>query len=177
MSDHSLPKTVDALKYADQNKVLEGHVAVKLMPRLLEMLEDESGFVQVYLEFDRDEQRLRVLKGRLNATLQMRCERCLKPVAKEIESNFELGIVLSDEDAKQLPRRYEPLLLELDEPLELKEVIEEELILSLPMFAYHEACAGDYEQADNEPAEDAVDKDEGEKENPFSVLSELKLKK
>jgi len=171
MSEHSLPKTVDPLKYADQNKVLNGVVAIKLMPRLLDMLADDRGEVKVTLEFDRDEQNLRVLRGQLESVVRMECQRCLAPVETLIESEFALGIVLSDEQAKNLPKHYEPLLVEPEE-LVLMDVIEEEMILSLPMFAYH----GDCDAAPNTSAS-AEEAPLEEKENPFSVLSDLKLKK
>ncbi len=169
MSDHSLPKVIDPLKYADQNRVLQGVVTLNLMPRLVDLLAEPTGSVEVELEFDRDEQHLRVLKGKLDTVVSLTCQRCLNPVEKQVSSRFELGIVLTDEQAKHLPKHYEPLLVEPDK-LVLLDVIEEELILSLPMFAYHESC-GDGQLENDESAEAQ------EKPNPFSVLSELKLKK
>ena len=145
------------------------------MPRLVELLASDSGSIAVELEFDRDEQGIRVLKGSLSTNVERTCERCLGPVSQEISTDFALGVVLTDEDAKQLPGRYEPLLVD-PESLEISEVIEEELMLSLPMFAYHETCHGDYQQADQDEADGSEERDEG-KENPFSVLSDLKLKK
>lgn len=174
MSDHSLPKTLNPFKYADQNKDLQGHIAVHLMPRLTELLVDSEGVVNIELEFGRDEQRLRILKGKLTSDLNLLCQRCLHPVNKTINSEFQLGIVMSDEQAQNLPRVYEPLLVE-NEELVLLDVIEEELILSLPMFAYHDDCEPEeYSQGD---VEESTETDDEEKENPFAVLSELNLKK
>ena len=176
MSDHTLPKTLDPFKYADQNRILEGEIALHLMPRLAEMLVDTNGRVKVELEFDRDPQRLRILNGKLNTSVNLVCQRCLHPVTKEIESKFMLGIVYNDEQAQNLPRAYEPLLVE-DEKLVLLDVIEEELILSLPMFPYHAACdTEDYVKAEeSEAAPEALE--EENKPNPFEVLSGLKIKK
>lgn len=175
MSDHTLPKTLDPFKYADQNKILEGEIALHLMPRLAEMLVDTEGRVKVALEFDRDPQRLRILKGALNATVNLVCQRCLQPVAQVIESEFTLGIVFNDEQAQNLPRSYEPLLVE-DEKLVVLDVVEEELILSLPMFAYHDNCEMEGHQQDQE-SDVAAEELEEKKPNPFEVLSGLKLNK
>jgi len=173
MSDHSLPTTLDPFKYADQNKVLEGEIAISLMSRLTGMLVDSTGVVEIELEFDRDAQNLRILKGKLSADAKMLCQRCLNPVAKSIQSEFTLGIVMNDEQAQNLPRAYEPLFVEHDSKLVIQDVIEEEMILSLPMFAYHEDCkASDYPQE-----ESVADFIEEEKVNPFDVLAGLKLKK
>jgi len=169
MSDTTLPKTVDPLKYADQDKVLEGHLSIHLMPRLAETLVESTGEVDVKLIFGRDAQNLRVLNGELTTRLLLTCQRCLQPVETPIQSRFSLGIVLNDEQAQNLPRVYEPLLVEPDK-LVVLDVIEEELILSLPMFAYHDDCViesgSQAEHKDNEGV--------SEKTNPFSVLSELK---
>lgn len=169
MSDHTLPKIVDPLKYADQDRVLEGHISIHLMSRLTEMLVEPKGVAGVKLEFGRDAQNLRVLNGELSTSLLLMCQRCLRPVKTPVLSQFSLGIVLTDEQAQNLPRRYEPLLVEPNE-LVLKDVIEEELILSLPMFAYHDDCV--MEHAPQVEAEDVAG--ESGTTNPFSVLSELK---
>ncbi len=176
MSDHTLPKTLDPFKYADQNKILEGEIALNLMPRLTDLLVDTHGKVKVELEFDRDPQRLRILKGKLQSTLNLVCQRCLNPVMQEVSSEFTLGIVFNDEQAQNLPRTYEPLLIE-DEKLVVLDLVEEELILSLPMFAYHDSCEVDgYQQT--QPAETLeVEIEKPKKPNPFEVLSDLKLKK
>jgi len=171
MSEHTLPKAIDPLKYADQNKILEGSLSIKLMPRLVELLVDSNGTVDVKLEFDRDAQNYRVLNGELNAKVTLLCQRCLNPVIKPISSQFALGMVFDDEQAQNLPRAYEPLLVSLDS-LVVADVIEEELILSLPMFAYHDNCHNEHA-----PETESDDFEKGEeKENPFDVLSALKIK-
>jgi len=137
------------------------------------MLVNSKGVSAVELEFDRDAQNLRILKGKLDAEVNLLCQRCLHPVKKRIRSEFQLGIVMTDEQAQNLPRVYEPLLVEHDEKLVIQDVVEEELILSLPMFAYHDDCeASDYPQV-----EDIAEIVEEEKVNPFDVLAKLKLKK
>jgi uncharacterized protein len=171
MSRHALPREVTPLKYADQGRSLSGVVALSSLPRLATVLEGEPvGAVEVELLFTRDEQRQRLLKGSLHAHVNVVCQRCLEPVEIPVHSEFALGIVLNDEQARNLPRIYEPLMTE-PERMDLFEVVEEELLLSLPMFAYHEHCriGGSAEMERSEPAEPAV-----EKPNPFSVLSVLK---
>ncbi|MDX1451168.1 MAG: YceD family protein [Oleiphilaceae bacterium] len=176
MSDHSLPKSIDPFKYADQSKVLEGSLSVHLLDRAVEMLAGSQGSIAVRLEFGRDEQNIRVLKGTLSTRVALECQRCLEAVEKDIHSEFALGIVLSDEQAKHLPKDYEPLLVESDK-VDLFEVIEEELILSLPMFAYHDACSAHDESGKSERIEHNEQESEPKRPNPFSVLSDLKLKK
>lgn len=174
MSEHTLPKTVDPLKYADQNKILEGSLPISIMPRLAEMLVDSDGQVDVKLEFDRDAQNYRILNGEIDTTVTLLCQRCLLPVAKPIKSKFTLGMVFSDEQAQNLPREYEPLLVGT-EKLEISDILEEELILSLPMFAYHDACKNEHAPKIEDEQQSTGNKSD-EKENPFKILSELNIK-
>ena len=77
----------------------------------------------------------------------------------------------TEEHAKNLPRYYDPLIVAGDD-LELFPMVEEELILSLPIVPYHDDCSvqtsfGDVATTDNET----------DKPNPFSVLASLKADK
>lgn len=98
----------------------------------------------------------------------MTCQRCLEPVEVAVEADFNLGVAASEEAAKQLPRSYDPLIIEGEE-IELLSVVEEELILSLPFDAYHDDCSINTSFGEAE----AVAED-NEKPNPFSVLAQLK---
>lgn len=172
MSEHSIPKTIDIFKYTDQSRELQGILALSGMPRLEDVLVSLEGDVNVKLSFSKDEQGQRIVIGALEAMVELICERCLTPVTKKVSSNFELGVVMSDEEAKALPRAYEPLLVE-SESLNVNDLVEEELMLSLPMFAYHDTCDGDY-QLEAEPDEIESTETEIKKDNPFDVLSVLK---
>ena len=48
-----------------------------------------------------------------------------------------LAVVWTDDQAAHLPRHLEPLVVE-DEACSLWDVVEDELILALPSFSYHE---------------------------------------
>ena|SRR3990167_3527321 len=170
MSKHTLPREVSPLKYADQGRRLSGVIALSQLPRVMEVIEDaHEGDVEIELEFSCDEQRQKLLKGRLEASVSLLCQRCLAPVRLPVHSDFTLGMVLNDEQARNLPKCYEPLMVE-PEHLDLYDVVEEELLLSLPMFAYHEQCQSDMRKgSDAENADPAL-----KKPNPFSVLSVLK---
>ncbi len=138
------------------------------MPNLCQALADQEGEVKVDLQFAVDEQRIRTVTGSASGHLFMTCQRCLEPVEVAVEADFNLGIAASEEAAKQLPRSYDPLIVEGEE-IELLPVVEEELILSLPFDAYHDDCSIQTSFGEAEAA--AVETD---KPNPFSVLAQLK---
>lgn len=171
MNQGLLPVRVDPLKSVEQQAEISGSLAISKLERLQDFLQDASGEVQVDLQFGQDEQGVSLLRGRCQAPVLMTCQRCMKPVTVNLHTEFELGIVFSDEQAKHLPKCYEPVLADR-ESLDLLNVIEDEVILSLPMYAYHEDCGEHTRVLKAQEAE--PEETEAPKNNPFSVLEQLK---
>ncbi|MBY4677173.1 YceD family protein [Marinobacterium arenosum] len=174
MSYGPLPKRIDPRKLAEREVRFESSVDVDQLPRLVECLALPDGKIEVDLQFSVDEQRIRTIVGSARGDLHMACQRCLEPVEVEVAATFNLAIAASEEAAKQLPRYYDPLIVE-DEEIELLPVLEEELILSLPMVPYHQDCSIQTSFGDDAGAVDADGAESAsEKPNPFSVLAKLK---
>lgn len=177
MSYGPLPKRIDPRKLAEREVRFDSVVLVKDLPNLVDCLALPDGELKVDLQFGKDEQHLRTIVGSAKGCVHMACQRCLDSVEVEVEATFNLAIALTEEQAKQLPRRYDPLILE-EEEIELFPVLEEELILSLPMVPYHQDCSvqTSFGDADGATQSDASDK-ASDKTNPFSVLAQLKANK
>lgn len=173
MSEKFIPEHVDPYRHAEQNLSLEGAVKLIDMQRLSASCGhiSENDRVNVKLQFGVDEQGLTYLKGHLAANLSLQCQRCLGPFTYEIISDFALGIVKSLEEEKALPDQYEPAMVQEDGQLALRELIEDELILNLPIIPRHELD----ECPVKLPLKDAG-WEEGKAENPFNVLQILKHK-
>jgi len=172
MSNAPLPKKIDPRKLAERGVRIEGEAELSLFPNLASLLVNEQGKVKADLQFENDELRIRTIKGCANGTVNMTCQRCLEPVEIEVEANFNLAIAPTEEHAKTLPRYYDPLIVEGEE-LELLSMVEEELILSLPIVPYHDDCSVQTSYGD----EAAADTETDSKPNPFSVLASLKADK
>ena len=169
MNQALFPVRVDPLKSVEQSTKYSGSTAISELDRLQGFLQDDSGEAQIEIQFGHDEQGTALLRGKCQAQVHMTCQRCMNPVEVEISTNFELGIVFSDEQAKHLPRQYEPIICERN-AMTLLPVIEDELILSLPMFAYHHNCDDNELQAKEEP----ILVETEAPNTPFSVLEQLK---
>ena len=160
-----LPTVVDPYKLADQDGVVEGILPLTTLERLHPLLLDSDATAEVCLRFGRDEENRRVVSGTLSALVKVECQRCLEPMMYPVTSEFKLGLVLSDEQAAQLPRQLEPLLIE-EREMDVWRVIEDELLLSLPAFPLHSESecvkAPVVEPSPQEPV--------AAKENPFRVL-------
>ncbi|WP_445157189.1 YceD family protein [Halomonas sp. E14] len=169
-----LPDKVEPYRLAARAERLAGLMSLDRFERLAEQVGAQSGDCRVWLEFGIDAQGRREIRGRLEAELQLPCRRCLEPLAQSVASDFLLGMVTSDTLAADLPGTHEPVLVE-NEQLNLLEVVEDELILSLPQVVYHDEahCRVSRDQLSSgeapEPSEPAA--------NPFEVLRHLKGKK
>lgn len=171
MSYGPLPKRVDPRKFAQHEAVIEGEAPVAEMPRLASYLNEELGNVHVELRFAMDEQRLHTISGEARGEVFMICQRCLEPVAVAVNADVNLAVVFTEEQAKNLPKYYDPLIVEAED-VELLSLIEDELILSLPLVKYHDNCSVQTSFGDEQEAVRTQDT----KTNPFSVLAQLKEK-
>lgn len=163
-----LPYEVDALKFCQQRVVLTGQLPISAMPRLLASLVAEEGVADVDVHFSVDEQARKRIGGTVQAQVQMQCQRCLNAVAVDVSSEVQVALVWSDEQAANLPRGIEPVEVDDAHSLSLLELVEDELLLALPLVAHHSQC----EMPTFDPGATLVD--EGKKDNPFQVLAALK---
>jgi uncharacterized protein len=115
------------------------------------------------------------LNLRARAVAPLQCQRCLSPVALPLEVDREVLLVHGEEQAARLDEELEDDVLALPERLNLLELLEDELILALPIVPRHDGdCpnplaglgsqAGAADDADEQP----------ERVHPFAVLAQLK---
>lgn len=166
-----IPPHVDPRKLADRGATLEGEWPMAQFSRLCEQLVSDAGTVHARLEFGRDEQGLIVMRGELEVEVQMVCQRCLEPATLPVHSRFVYAVLREGASADSLPKSYDALEVG-EEPLDLIELVEDELLLALPIVPAHEpdACQppGGFAAAP-EPSVNEVSRS-----NPFDVLAQLK---
>lgn len=164
-----LPRFVDPGRLAQRNASLEGIIAPESLPRLLDAA-TVAGDVAIKLDFDIDEQDRRRITGACEADVDLVCQRCLGPKREHLSGKVNLAIVRTEHQAKQLPGSIEPWFVE-DGEVDLYAIVEEELLLSLPLVAFHEDECVDPRLM--KVGEEIEEQDE-QGENPFNVLAELK---
>lgn len=163
-----LPQYLDPRKYADQGRVIEGQLPVGELSRLQDLEDSLENLVQVALTFGRDEEGRCCITGQVSAVLSFPCQRCLAPVEYNVSSSVNVAVVWNEEQAKALPDALDPLIVS-EKSLLLSQLLEEELILAMPILAVHEVCPESL-PVSTEPE----DLEQPEKENPFAVLASLK---
>lgn len=166
-----LPERIEPLRLADAGRRFEGSIELAGLTRLAPLLISDQGRLEVSLVFDRDEAGTRYLAGEMRGHLQLTCQRCMQPMDFALDTRFRLGLVHGEEDGQRLPPSYEPLIV-ASEPMPTAQIVEDEVLLALPIVAMHEdphPCAAP-KQA--EPLPEGM-----QRENPFAVLAQLKRDK
>lgn len=75
-----------------------------------------------------------------STTISLECRRCLEPVEVPLRVDTRLRFVRGDDAAAELDAESEYDVLPLTRSLDLRVLIEDELLLSLPVLPAHEVC-------------------------------------
>ena len=169
MSRDRLPESIDPDRIFARRGSLEGEIPVSRFRRLKDYLSDTGGQARVQLDFGFDENGRRLVTGRLNARLALQCQRCLEDLRLEVDTPLRVLVLPSDEEVRALPGEEEAVVA--GESLDLLALIEDELILSLPIVPYHgdEQCSEAFNRLQREQPAPG-----GGSDSPFAKLKELK---
>ena len=173
MANASLSKRLDAKSFVDIEKVLTGSIEMVGLERFQGAVESVMSAIDYRLAFQTDAEGYRMIDGSCSARITAVCQRCLDAVELDVEGEFQVGLAYSDEEAKHLPKHYEPVLMDNNGNIDPYELLEDELILALPMFANHELGECEVKQP---VAEAAHIETTSERDNPFDVLKQFKSK-
>lgn len=164
----ALPERVDPWRMVQARRVFEGRLAIHSMPRLCEALANGGGDVGYRMEFGTDAFGTAYLRLELEAGLSLVCQRTLDVFVLPVVIRQAFGLIADEADEAALPEPYEALLAS-DGQLALRDVIEDELILALPVVALSPGAPIEDVALANVPA------DEEAAENPFAALAQLKI--
>ncbi len=170
MSEPSFNEYIAPFKLARGAQRIRGTLPLAAMERLGGYLVSREGEARFDFTFGIDDERHYFARGSASASLRMECQRCRETVTVEVSADTSVAFVGSDDQARALPEHYEPVVVE-EERLSLGELVEEELILALPLVATHArgSCRSGFE-----PEPEAAAEPDEERENPFAVLASLK---
>ena len=148
--------------------MLDFDIALAQLPRLSARAELMGGSVQGTVRFGRDAGRA-VADVALEGAARLRCQRCMQPMALPLSAQVKVALLASEAEANALSEAFEPVLA-ADGRISLAELIEEEVLLSLPIVPMHAA------EERCEPLENAGGASEPPAETtqrPFARLGEL----
>lgn len=177
MSQEFVASRLDVQAFAQAGAVLSGQDPLSKFERLLaetgnpgasrtvqweargEMQTDASGHAQVWLHLS------------AQVSLPLICQRCLGPADIEVVVDRSFRFVATEAQAQAEDEEAEEDVLALGRDFSLQELIEDELLMELPVVPRHEVCPAPVKLAVQDADFDAA---QTGKPNPFAVLAGLK---
>ena len=164
---HPVPDVLDAWRMVAARREFEGRIPLAAMTRLASSLFDTEGEVRFRLAFGIDALQVSYVELGIDAALPMECQSSLKRFLLPVQISQRLGLIRDEADEAALPEEYEALLVDADAMLRPAELVEDELILALPVVA----VAPDAEAVE---CDFAPTTDEAAAANPFAALAGFK---
>lgn len=183
-----LPRHIDPWRLAGEGRQLQGKLPLALLSRLQEScVGPAKAEVDVDLGFAALETGEARIYGHLAVTVVLSCQRCLEPMEVALEAHVDVLALRQEAAHGSLAQSGEGLVLV--PPVLLSELVEDELLLALPMLPRHaqEQCVAAQYLA-NPGAPEGVDgvsddattaasaKAEQQAPNPFAVLRQWRNK-
>lgn len=183
MSANTFPAQIEPFKWAEQGYSWSGSLPLSSFARIAREAVGpiDHHLVQIDCKLSLDPyHRIVWLDGNVEMKVPMECQRCLEPVECAFVSNFHLALVDDESLVERLDEDADFIVLGESEAttkgdysapatVNLLALIEDELLLLMPLSPKHDTCEHKHQPAD----EDFV---EEERDNPFDVLASLKGK-
>jgi len=162
---------IDTLDFASKGREISGEVQVADLERLQDLLENQQGKLTYKIRGGVDDQGNHYLDVSVNGLCKVRCQRCLEGMDYPIQ--LVTRLMLRDQaslDAEELlagqpgrEQEYDSILA--DDHLDVSSLLEDEILLSLPIAPRHEQ--GTCQMAGGENMQQ-------EERRPFAALAKLK---
>lgn len=170
------PRRLDVEAFADAGATLKGEWLLSELERLSEAAQGRSADdAEVVAAWQVRGEARRTGAGSPQTWLHLQarcpiallCQRCLNPVRLDVVATRSFLFVAGEQTAAELDESSEDDVLALTRALDLRELVEDELLLSLPIVPKHDVCPEPLPAVDGEA-------DGGERPHPFAVLATLK---
>lgn len=126
-------------RLAANNEKLNAQLPSSELQRFTACVDRVAEKVCAELEFGPSSHCICHVGGQLRATVWHACQRCLEPAQFEIETALDMHLVASDQAAGNLSPDLDPFVLSGAE-VSLADLIEDALIMALPMVPRHDDC-------------------------------------
>ncbi|KMY86896.1 hypothetical protein BUMB_01439 [Candidatus Paraburkholderia calva] len=185
------PRALDLYEFAKSGRQSAGALRISQMPCMLAEVPLDApdrdtvftwqaeGSMQPELQDDGTEAPQPYLRLAVHGSVWLTCQRCLTPYSRHLDVDAMYRIVATEEEADEYPLDDDEIeVIVGSRQFDLVDLIEEELLLSLPLVPKHNVCPEVHESllaVGTEEGADPVDEaGEDEKPNPFVVLEKLK---
>ena len=142
---------IDGLEFARTGSKLQGALPVAGFTRLRDALCTTQGTVQFELSGVPEELGRPTLKLKVVGELQFVCQRCLGALEfpLHIDTSLQLAATQAELDAEPVAADG-PEGIVAGREMQVRDLVEDELLLSIPLVLRHERCAGGGSESLNE---------------------------
>lgn len=132
---------IDGFEFAAAGAIQQGVWAVGDFPRLRDMLASDAGEIRYEIEGAHDARGRPALRVKVRGVLQLRCQRCLEPMRLEVDSDEILVLAATQAEIDAEPADAQsPDRVVASEEMQVRDLLEDELILAMPYAPRHEGC-------------------------------------
>ncbi len=174
------PQRLDVRVFSRDGATLSGQAPLAQWARL--RAESEDGLVSPPVQWQaRGEAVSEVgaqdqvwLHLQVNAVLPLLCQRCLSPVLTAVDVDRSFRFVADEATAMALDDEEEEDLLVISREFNLIDLVEDEVILAMPLVPLHDTCPEPLSMSAEDPR---FEQEEEKRPHPFAALAGLKVKK
>jgi DUF177 domain-containing protein len=168
---------IEVDRLADRQADVAFEIPLSRLPRVQAQIAGAQGSVRGVVHFRR-EAGLRVAEIEMEGEAKLVCQRCLGPLAWPIASDARVALLANESDADGVPQELETVHAQ-DDRIRVADLVEEEVLLTLPLVPMHESADECQAVQDDvplpAPAEEAAPAPETQR--PFERLGELLKRK
>ncbi|OGA98775.1 MAG: hypothetical protein A3E25_24230 [Burkholderiales bacterium RIFCSPHIGHO2_12_FULL_69_20] len=173
------PLRLDVAAFTGDGAQLAGRWPGASLPRLAESQNPPQDVALAEVDWAVQGERRAVTGGeaelwlalQVQAPVWLTCQRCLQPYALPLVLDRRLRFVRGEAQAEALDAETEDDVLALSRSMDLRELVEDELLLALPIVPRHSVCPQPLPMA---VEADPLPEGEAERPNPFAALQWLK---
>jgi uncharacterized protein len=161
----------DVDRLADRHAEVAFEIPLDQMPRVREQFASAGGQVRGVAHFHR-EAGFRVADLDMSGTARLVCQRCLGPMEVPVAGSAHVALIVSEDEADRVPPEFETVHVP-ENRVRVRDLVEEELLLTLPLSPLHEKpeeCRGEASTHDAPAPQEAPT---SETQRPFERLGEL----
>ena len=160
-----LPDSVNFVECLENGTSLSGFVPISRFLRFRSLLASERGNIDINLHFEEVQAGIATVLGSACASVDLVCQNCLELMTFKSVIDVNVRLVKTETELQALAPNVDGMVVESPK-LYITELLEDNLILVLPMAPKHEA-----------PCSELARVTEIESRRPFADLSKLLLKR
>ena len=162
-----LPRKINLYNFAKKEVKLIGAYKISDLSRISEIANNENDDVEVALSFHLENGKIPCVEGIIKVKLVLDCQRCLDNLELNLKVTFGIAFIRNELQTDNLDDKFEIYLIGEEEELDTKNLIIDEILLSIPMAPSHDF--------DCSLVTDKGDIVEEVREHPFDALKNIKI--